>query len=140
MKIVIIDGQGGKMGKSVIEQLKKRFPGLETYAIETNTTATSAMLKAGATYGATGENPVIVNAQDADIIIGPIGIVMANSLLGEITPAMATAIGISKAYKILIPVNRCNHYIVGCQNSTLSDYINMVCDEVGKEAGINENH
>ena len=78
--------------------------------------------------------------QDADIIIGPIGIVMANSLLGEITPAMATAIGISKAYKILIPVNRCNHYIVGCQNSTLSDYINMVCDEVGKEAGINENH
>ena len=123
MKIVIIDGQGGKMGKSVIEQLKKRFPGLETYAI-----------------GATGENPVIVNAQDADIIIGPIGIVMANSLLGEITPAMATAIGISKAYKILIPVNRCNHYIVGCQNSTLSDYINMVCDEVGKEAGINENH
>ena len=60
--------------------------------------------------------------------------------LGEITPAMATAIGISKAYKILIPVNRCNHYVVGCQNSTLSDYINMVCDEVGKEAGINENH
>ena len=130
MKIVIIDGQGGKMGKSVIEQLKKRFPSLETYAIGTNSIATSAMLKAGATYGAT----------DADIIIGPIGIVMANSLLGEITPAMATAIGISKAYKILIPVNRCNHYIVGCQNSTLSDYINMVCDEVGKEAGINENH
>ena len=126
MKIVIIDGQGGKMGKSVIEQLKKRFPSLETYAIGTNSIATSAMLKAGATYGATGENPAIVNAQDADIIIGPIGIVMANSLLGEITPAMATAIGISKAYKILIPVNRCNHYIVGCQNSTLSDYINMV--------------
>ncbi len=70
MKIVIIDGQGGKMGKSVIEQLKKRFPGLETYAIGTNSIATSAMLKAGATYGATGENPVIVNAQDADIIIG----------------------------------------------------------------------
>ena len=84
MKIVIIDGQGGKMGKSVIEQLKKRFPELETYAIGTNSIATSAMLKAGATYGATGENPAIVNAQDADIIIGPIGIVMANSLLGEI--------------------------------------------------------
>ena len=70
MKIVIIDGQGGKMGKSVIEQLKKRFPSLETYAIGTNSIATSAMLKAGATYGATGENPAIVNAQDADIIIG----------------------------------------------------------------------
>ena len=119
MKIVIIDGQGGKMGKSVIEQLKKRFPELETYAIGTNSIATSAMLKAGATYGATGENPVIVNAQDADIIIGPIGIVMANSLLGEITPAMAASIGSSKAYKILIPVNRCNHYIVGCQNNVM---------------------
>lgn len=133
MKIVIIDGQGGKMGKSVIEQLHGRFPDLETYAVGTNSIATSAMLKAGATFGATGENPAIVNAQDADIIIGPIGIVMANSLLGEITPSMATAIGASKAYKILIPVNRCNHHIVGCQNSTLSEYINMVCDEVGKE-------
>lgn len=133
MKVVIIDGQGGKMGKSVIEQLKLRFPSLQTYAIGTNSIATSAMLKAGASFGATGENPAIVNAKDADIIIGPIGIVMANSLLGEITPSMAAAIGSSNAYKILIPVNRCNHFIVGCQNSTLSDYINMVCDEVGKE-------
>lgn len=133
MKIVIVDGQGGRMGRSVIEQLRRRFPDLETYAIGTNSIATSAMIKAGASYGATGENPAIVNAKDADIIIGPVGIVMANSLLGEITPAMATAIGSSRAYKILIPVNRCNHYIVGCQNNTLSDYINMVCDEVGKE-------
>ena len=86
-----------------------------------------------ASYGATGENPAIVNAQDADIIIGPIGIVMANALLGEITPAMAAAIGASHAYKILIPVNRCNHFIVGCQNSTLSEYIQMVCEEVKKE-------
>lgn len=140
MKIVIIDGQGGKMGKSVIEQLRKHFPDLETYAIGTNSIATSAMLKAGASYGATGENPAIVNSQDADIIIGPIGIVMANSLLGEITPAMATAIGSSKAYKILIPVNRCNHYIVGCQNNTLNDYISMVCEEVRKEVGSRENH
>lgn len=133
MKIVIIDGQGGRMGRSVIEQLKTTYPDQELYAIGTNSIATSAMLKAGATYGATGENPAIVNSQDADIIIGPIGIVMANSLLGEITPAMATAIGSCKAYKILIPVNRCNHYIVGCQNTTLSDYISMVCEEVGKE-------
>ncbi len=133
MKIVIIDGQGGRMGRSVIEQLKTTYPDQELYAIGTNSIATSAMLKAGATYGATGENPAIVNSQDADIIIGPIGIVMANSLLGEITPAMAAAIGSCKAYKILIPVNRCNHYIVGCQNTTLSDYISMVCEEVGKE-------
>ena len=132
MKIVIIDGQGGKMGKSVIEQLKKRFPELETYAIGTNSIATSAMLKAGATYGATGENPVIVNAQDADIIIGPIGIVMANSLLGEITPAIATAVGASKAFKILIPTNRCNHHIVGCNEGSLSQYLLLAVDKLGE--------
>jgi hypothetical protein len=88
------------------------------------------MLKAGADYGATGENPCIVNALDSDIIIGPIGLVFANSLLGEITPAIATAVGSSKAYKILIPSNRCNHYIVGCSDRSLGDYIRMVCEKV----------
>lgn len=131
MKITIIDGQGGKIGRSVVEQLKKRYPALELYAIGTNVLATSAMLKAGADFGATGENPCIVNAQDSDIIIGPIGIVFANSLLGEITPAIATAVGASKAYKLLIPVNRCNHWIAGCEDAGLSDYIQMVCDKVG---------
>ena len=114
-KIVVIDGQGGRMGKTVIEQLLKRFPNLSIYGIGTNSIATSALLKAGAAYGATGENPVIVNSSDADIIIGPIGIVIANSLLGEITASMAAAIGTSRAYKILIPVNRCNHFIAVCQ-------------------------
>ena len=100
-KVVIIDGQGGRMGAALASQLKAaNLPSCEIVAIGANSAATTAMLKAGATYGATGENPAIVNAQDADIIIGPIGIVMANSLLGEITPAMATAIGISKAYKL----------------------------------------
>ena len=129
-KIVVIDGQGGRMGKTVIEQLLKRFPNLSIYGIGTNSIATSALLKAGAAYGATGENPVIVNSSDADIIIGTIGIVIANSLLGEITASMAAAIGTSRAYKILIPVNRCNHFIAGCQESSLSDYISIVCDEV----------
>lgn len=133
MKIVVIDGQGGKMGRTVIEQLKSSYPDLEIYAIGTNSIATSAMLKAGANYGATGENPAIVNSQDADIIIGPVGIVMANSLLGEITPAIAAAIASCRAYKILIPVNRCNHLIVGCRNCSLTEYISMVCEEVGKE-------
>ena len=82
MKITIIDGQGGKMGKAVIEQLKKRHPELQLYAIGTNSAATTSMMKAGADFGATGENPCIVNAKNSDIIIGPIGIVMANSLLG----------------------------------------------------------
>ncbi len=130
MKITIIDGQGGKMGKAVIEQLKKRHPDLELYAIGTNTIATSAMLKAGADYGATGENPCIVNARDSDLIIGPIGIVFADALLGEITPAIARAVSSSRAYKILIPVNRCNHYIVGCKETGLGEYIRLVCEKV----------
>ena len=79
-KITVIDGQGGKMGRSIIEQLKKQFPRQEILAIGTNTTATAAMLKAGADFGATGENPVIVAARDSDLIIGPIGIVIADSL------------------------------------------------------------
>ena len=126
MKLVIIDGQGGKMGRAVIEQLKKNLPYLEIYAIGTNSIATSAMLKAGADYGATGENPVIVGARTADIIIGPIGIV-------------ATAIGQSPAYKILIPVNRCNHYIPGCGDHNLGEYIKMVCEETEKEVKKREN-
>lgn len=130
MKITIIDGQGGKIGKTIVEQLKKVHPKQEIYAIGTNSLATSAMLKAGADYGATGENPCIVNAADSDIIIGPVGIVIANALLGEITPAIATAVGSSKAYKILIPMNKCNHYIVGCADAGLSENIRMVCEKV----------
>ncbi|MDO5417005.1 MAG: DUF3842 family protein [Lachnospiraceae bacterium] len=133
MKILVIDGQGGRMGKSIIEQIKKSGPetaAYELYAIGTNSTATQAMMKAGADYGATGENPVIVNSRDADLIIGPIGIVIADSLLGEITPAIAAAIGASRAYKILIPVNRCNHMIVGCQDAPLSEYLRQVCAKV----------
>ncbi len=139
MKLVIIDGQGGKMGRAVIEQLKKNLPYLEIYAIGTNSIATSAMLKAGADYGATGENPVIVGARTADIIIGPIGIVIADALMGEITLSMATAIGQSPAYKILIPVNRCNHYIPGCGDHNLGEYIKMVCEETEKEVKKREN-
>ena len=130
MKVTVIDGQGGKLGKSIVEQLKKEHPQLELYAIGTNSLATAAMLKAGADYGATGENPCIVNAQDSDIIIGPVGIVIANALLGEITPAIATAVGASKAYKILIPMNRCNHYVVGCNENGLSENIRLVCEKV----------
>ena len=132
MKIIVIDGQGGKIGRTVIEQLKKRFPDQELLAIGTNSIATSSMLKAGASQGATGENPILVASRDADIIIGPIAIVMADSLLGEITPSMANAVSASRAYKILIPTNRCNHYIAGCQEVSLSDANQAVCDEVGR--------
>ena len=130
MKITIIDGQGGRIGKTIIEQLKATHKELELYAIGTNSIATSAMLKAGADYGASGENAVLVNAADADIIIGPIGIVFANALLGEITPAIATAVGSSKAYKILIPVNRCNHFVAGCSETSMSGYIRMAVEKI----------
>ena len=130
MKITIIDGQGGRIGRTVIEQIRKKHAGLELYAIGTNSIATSAMLKAGAENGATGENAVIVNAADADVIIGPIGIMFANALLGEITPAIAAAVGASSAFKILIPVNRCNHYIAGCAEAPMSDYIRIAVEKL----------
>ena len=130
MKITVIDGQGGRIGRTVIEQIKRKHPGLELYAIGTNSIATSAMLKAGAENGATGENAVIVNAADSDVIIGPIGIMFANALLGEITPAIAAAVGASRAFKILIPVNRCNHYIAGCAEAPMSDYIRSAVEKL----------
>lgn len=130
MKITVIDGQGGRIGKTVIEQLKAAHKDLELYAIGTNSIATSAMLKAGADYGATGENAVLVNAADSDIVIGPIGIVFANALLGEITPAIATAVGASKAYKVLIPVNRCNHFVAGCAEAPMSEYIKATVEKI----------
>lgn len=129
-KITVIDGQGGRMGKTIIEQLKKEFPDQELLAIGTNSIATAAMLKAGADHGATGENPVIVAARDSDIIIGPIGIVMADSLFGEVTPAMAAAVGRSRAFQILMPVSRCNHYVVGCEDLSMNDIIALVLKKV----------
>ena len=136
MTIMVIDGQGGKMGKGLVEMLKKSCPEDEILAIGTNSIATAAMLKAGADAGATGENPAVVTSRTADIIVGPMGIVIADSLMGEITAAMATAVSSSSAYKILIPVNRCNHFIAGCQGGSLSDYIRQVCEEVGKHLSI----
>ena len=131
-KITIIDGQGGKMGKTIVEQLKKQFPQQEILAVGTNSTATAAMLKAGADYGATGENPVIVAARDSDLIIGPIGIVIADSLHGEITPAMAMAVGQRHAKQLLMPVNRCNHHVIGTDQMSLNEIIALVIEEVRK--------
>lgn len=120
MKLVVIDGQSGRMGQLLIERIKASDLSLELIAIGTNAIATSAMLKAGADAAATGENPVIVACRDADIIAGPIGILAADSLLGEITPKMAVAIGQSHAKKLLLPVNHCNNLVVGTQNLSLS--------------------
>ena len=132
MKVVIIDGQGGKMGKMIIERIKSAQVPCELTAIGTNSIATSAMIKAGANAGATGENPVIVATHNADVIIGPIGIIAANSLLGEITPAMAVAVGQSKAKKLLLPVNLCNNIIVGTATLPLVKLIEDAVEELSK--------
>ena len=139
MKIIVIDGQGGKIGKIIVEELKRVIPEQQIIAIGTNSIATSVMLKAGADMGATGENPVIYNANDADIIIGSMGILVANSYLGEITPNMALAIGKSKAEKILIPINRCNISIVGTQEIPYSEYAKMIAVQVKNMLDSNNN-
>lgn len=121
--ILIIDGQGGLLGKQMVEAVKKIMPEADITAVGTNPIATTSMLKAGATNGATGENAVIVGARNADIIIGPIGIAIADSLLGEITPSMAVAVGQSTAKKILIPVNKCNNIVIGAGGKSTSELI-----------------
>ncbi len=123
MKLVVIDGQGGRLGKLLVETVKSECPGYEIVAIGTNSTATSAMMKAGAEQGATGENPVIVACRDADVIAGPIGILAADSLLGEVTPAMAVAIGRSGALKLLLPVSHCNNQVVGVKTQSMGDMV-----------------
>ena len=135
MKIIIIDGQGGKIGTALVRQLKQSMPDLKLLVIGTNSIATAAMLKAGAEQGATGENPVVYNSLDADIIIGPIGIVTANAFLGELTPAMAQSIGHSKAQKILIPFDKCCVRVVGVKNLPLGDSIRLAIEEVKEVIG-----
>ena len=120
MKLVVIDGQSGRMGQLFIERVRAAGLPCEITAIGTNAIATAAMLKAGANQGATGENPVLVACRTADIIAGPIGILSADSLLGEITPAMAVAIGQSGAKKLLLPVNQCGNLVAGTQVMSLS--------------------
>ena len=128
MKVVVIDGQSGRIGQLFIEKVTKAKLDCDLIAIGANAIATSAMLKAGASMGATGENPVIVTARTADIIVGPIGILAADAMLGEITPAMAAAVGRSSAKKLLLPVNLCNNIVVGTQSLSLSAVLDEAVD------------
>ena len=130
MKVVIIDGQGGSLGKALVETIRRSHPELEILAIGTNSMAASAMLRSGASAIATGENPVVVAARDANIIIGPLGLIAADSLHGEITPIMASAVSQSKAHKILIPISKCNISIVGRQELPLGEMISLVVEEL----------
>lgn len=130
LRILVVDGQGGMVGRQMVEAIKRMIPTAEITAVGTNTTATASMLKAGADNGATGENPVIVAVRTADIIVGPIGIVIADSLLGEVTPKMAEAIGSSSAKKVLIPVNKCDNIIVGVGTKSTSALIAEAIDTI----------
>ena len=123
MKLIVIDGQSGRMGQLLIERVRAAQLPCEITAIGTNAIATAAMLKAGADQGATGENPVLVACRTADIIAGPIGILSADSLLGEITPTMAVAVGQADAVRILLPMNKCDNIVAGVTDQPTSQLI-----------------
>lgn len=132
MNILVIDAQGGGLGKQLITALKKNFPDMDITAVGTNTMATGVMLKAGASHAATGENAVVVGCRKADIIIGPLAIVIADSMFGEITPAMALAVAQSNAKRILIPFNHCDNIVVGIGDYNMTALIQEAVDEVAR--------
>lgn len=129
MKIVVIDGQGGRLGKLLVEAVKDRISQAEVLAVGTNGIATATMQKAGADYVATGENPVVRGVIDADVVLGPLGIVVAHSILGEVTPRMAEAVGGCRGKKILIPMNSCGVSVAGTQEMGLAGYVKLAADQ-----------
>jgi len=135
MKVLVIDGQGGGLGKLLVAGIKKALPDTDVTCVGTNSIATAAMIKAGADRGATGENAAVVCSRDTDVIVGPCGIVIADSLLGEITPAMAVAVGQSRAKRILIPLDMCDNIIAGAGSMSMSS---LVEDAVKRLAGLAE--
>ncbi|MCI8565319.1 MAG: DUF3842 family protein [Lachnospiraceae bacterium] len=130
MNVLIIDSQGGGIGKQLIPAVREARPEAVITAVGTNTVATSAMLKAGADHAATGENAVVVNCRGADVILGPIGIVIADALFGEITPGMALAVAQSGARRILIPVNHCDNIVVGTRDLSMGELIREAVGEL----------
>lgn len=129
-----MDGQGGGIGKALVEALHEKSPQMEIVAVGTNATATANMIKGGTVFGATGENAVVYNSKKVEAIVGPIGIVMANAMLGEITPKMAEAVSSSDARLYLIPMNRCHANLIGIENKKLSEYIIEAVERIMEEA------
>lgn len=130
MMILVVDGQGGGLGRLLVRELKGAFPQAEIAAVGTNSTAANAMMKAGADFAATGENAVVVNCRHADIIVGAVGIVIADSMWGEITPRMAQAVGQSDARRVLIPINLCSNLVVGVSEMSMSKLVQAAVDTV----------
>jgi len=131
-KILVIDGQGGQLGSQIVKELLAKFSDAQITAVGTNAAATAAMMKAGASRVATGENPVIVTCRTADIIVGPIGIVIADALLGEVTPAMAAAVGQADAVRILIPMNKCENMVAGVGSFSTGALIQDAVFKIGQ--------
>lgn len=129
-KVLVIDGQGGGLGRQLVSALAAACPEAELTAVGTNSLAANAMLKAGASRAATGENAVVVNCRRADVIVGPIGIVIADALLGEITPAMAAAVCQSGAKRVLVPINHCENYVVGVPDQPVSQLVTAAARKV----------
>ena len=123
MKILVIDGQGGGLGRQLVGAVRAQYPDLEILAVGTNSAATNAMLRAGADRAATGENSVVVASGQADVIMGPLGMVIADSMLGEITPRMALAVGRSRAKRILVPVSQCDNIVAGTQDISMAQNV-----------------
>ena len=132
MEILVIDGQGGRIGQQLIKAILARYPQVEVTAIGTNSLATSAMLKGGASQGATGENALLVACRRADVILGPLGIVIADALMGEISPAMAVAVGQARARRILIPLNQCDKLVAGVAELPVARLLESAVAELGK--------
>lgn len=132
MNILVMDAQGGGIGKQIVTAVRTRFPDVTITAVGTNAAATTAMLRAGADEGATGENAAVVCCRRADVIIGPVGIVIADALLGEVTPRMAVAVGQSAAKRILIPVNHCANFIAGVADMSVGRLVDSVVAELEK--------
>lgn len=131
MRIIIIDGQGGRIGRALIEGIKKELGDTaEITAVGTNSIATQGMIRAGADFAATGENAVVVACRKSDVIAGPIGIVLADALLGEVTEKMAAAVAKSDARRILIPFQGCNTTVVGSSSLPLSELIQKAILEI----------
>jgi S1-C subfamily serine protease len=130
MRIVVIDGMGGGMGAQLVQGLVKELSGqAEIWALGTNAIATAAMVKAGASKGATGENAIKVSTQNAHIVMGPLGIIIPNALMGEITPEIAETISMLSCRKILLPVNQPHVELVGFENRPLNE---LIKEAIGK--------
>lgn len=135
MRIAVVDGQGGGLGKYIVERLRKELPeDTEILALGTNAMAAALMLKAGANEAASGENAVLFNSDKVDLIVGTVAIVSANSMLGELTPKMAESIASSRAPKILLPINRSGIEVVGFEENPLPHLLDKLVARVKKHA------